>query len=58
MASSLLELHCDASPDALCTSCHNDYFIFEIHIYLSSLNWNLLISRALKSCNNLIINIL
>ena len=53
--SSLLELLSDASPDALCTSCHNDYFIFEIQSYLSSLNWNLLFTIAQPSLNILIV---
>ena len=29
------------SSDTLCTTCDDYYFIFEIHICVSSLNWNL-----------------
>jgi hypothetical protein len=30
--SCLLELLGNASSDALCATCHDDYFIFEIHM--------------------------
>ncbi len=36
-----LELICDAPTYAPCTTCNNDNFIFEIHICICSLNWNL-----------------
>ena len=39
--SKFLEFFCYTSSDALCTTCDDYYFIFEIHICVSSLNWNL-----------------
>ena len=38
--SKFLEFFCYPSSDAFCTTCDDYYFIFEIHICVSSLNWN------------------
>ena len=40
--SKFLEFFCYTSSDTLRTTCYDDYFILEIHICVSSLNWNLL----------------
>ena len=39
--SKFLEFFCYTSSDTLRTTCYDDYFILEIHICVSSLNWNL-----------------
>ena len=40
-SSSLPELFSNATSDALCAICDDGYFIFEINVRFSSLNWNL-----------------
>ena len=39
--SKFLEFFCYTSSDTSRTTCYDDYFIFEIHICISSINWNL-----------------